>query len=55
MIWPVQWNPHSSILSLSTVTLVTASSYSTVTLPEAMLALARRTPGKRLSCFSTHR
>jgi len=53
MIWPLQWNPHSLILSLSAATLVTVSSYSTVALFEAMLAVARWTPGIRLSCFST--
>jgi hypothetical protein len=53
MIWPVQWKPHSLILSLSAATLVTVSSYSTVTLFEAMLPAARRTPGIRPSCFST--
>ena len=49
MIWPVQWKPHSLTLSLSAATLVTVSSYSTVTLFEAMLAVARWTPGIRLA------
>src|SRR3989442_15888826 len=47
MIWPVQWKPHSLTWSLSAARLVTVSSYSTVTLFEAMLAVARWTPGIR--------